>query len=158
MTTGTAHEYINDFLYFVLRPFENKDSNTLLYCSGVDLYRFLPVTKGRHRPMANPAMRGLQLVNLGVRKLALESGATPKAIKGDTCTGIVPPKTGWYKEQLLIENAPDTLPETIISYAVQELFRKIDTAIMLGADLPDRLLPPDELQVFIEGMCLKYGK
>jgi hypothetical protein len=37
------------------------------------------------------------------------------------------------------------------------LMKKIDKAIMLGAQLPDKLLQPDELQLFIEAMCVKYG-
>ena len=43
-----AHEYINDFLYFVLRSDEKRGPNTLLYCSGVNVSRFSPITKGRH--------------------------------------------------------------------------------------------------------------
>ena len=72
-------EYINDYLYFVFLPYESKRDNTMLYCSGVNLHRFLPITKGRHRPLANPARRGLQLANLGVRALALESGFNPQS-------------------------------------------------------------------------------
>lgn len=157
MDTQKSYEYKNDFMCFVLRPDKSRGEGTLLYCSGIDIYRFLPITKGRHRPMSNPATRGLQLVNLGVRALALSHGATPKTIRGDECRGIVPQKNGWYKEILVIENAPESLPEKIISYCVISLLRKIDRAIMLGAELPDTLLPPDELQVFLEGMCSRYG-
>ncbi len=149
------NEYINEFLYFVLRP--EKERDAFIYCSGVNLFRFLPITKGRHRPMSNPVMRGLQLVNIGVRALALSRGATPKAIHGDYCSGIVPPDNGWYKEVLLIENATATLPEEVINYCAAELLRKIERAIMLGAELPERALKPDELQLFIEEMCNKYG-
>ena len=144
-------------MYFVLRPDESGDEGALMYCSGIDISRFLPITKGRHRPMSNPATRGLQLVNLGVRALALANGATPVAIRGNVCTGIVPPKNGWYREHLLIKNASGPLPEEIISYCVINLLKKIDRAVMLQAELPDKLLEPDELQVFIEGMCRKYG-
>ncbi len=74
----TNTTYKNDFLFFAFRQHED----TLLYCSGVDVERFSPITKGRHRPMSNPAIRGLQLVNLGVRALALNAGAKPVTIKG----------------------------------------------------------------------------
>ncbi len=150
------YEYINEFLYFVLKPDKSRGEGAFNYCSGVHLYNFLPITKGRHRPMSNPVMRGLQLVNLGVRSLALSKGAIPKTVSGAYCDGIVPGKDGWYKEILFIDNTPDSFPEEMITYCVIELIRKIDRAIMLQAELPDRLLVPDELQLFIESMCKKY--
>ena len=153
----TNSSYINQFLYFTFRPFEGGDKGTLLYCSGVDVDSFLPITKGRHRPMSNPAIRGLQLVNLGVRTLALNAGAKPVSIKGDLCAGIVPPKNGWYKESLLIENAPDSFPEDATAYAMVELLKKIDRAIMLGEKMPEELLTPDELQSFLVSLSEKYG-
>lgn len=158
MITQKSYEYINDFMYFAFRPDENRGQGTFIYCSGVELFRFLPITKGRHRPMSNPVMRGLQLVNLDARAMALSKGATPKAIKGEHCPGIVPPSNGWYKEMLLIENASDSLPDEIISHCVVHLLKKTFRAMgMMEMELPDKLLKPDELQVFIEGLCDKLG-
>lgn len=153
----SSYEYVNEFLYFVVRPAKENGERALLYCSGINIYRFLPITKGRHRPMSNPAMRGLQLVNLGVRALALSNGATPKAIRGDFCSGNVPVGNGWYKDHLLIENAPESLPHEIIGYSVMNLLKKICKAILLDVNLPDKLLKPDELQDFLETLCIKYG-
>lgn len=149
--------YINDFLYFTFHPYKGGHNSTLLYCSGVDVDRFYPITKGRHRPMANPAIRGLQLVNLGVRALALEAGAKPVTIKGDQCAGIVPKKNGWYRENLLIENAPDSFPADATAYSVVELMKKIDKSMILGEKMPDEPLAPDELQAFLISLCNKYG-
>lgn len=157
MNENKSYEYINGFLYFILKPDSIRGRNTYLYCSGINIDRFLPITKGRHRPMSNPAIRGLQLVNLGVRALALANGATPKALPENECAGIIPSKDSWSAERLLIENVLDPLPEEIISYCVINLLKKIDNAILLGATLPDKLLQPDELQLFIETMCIKYG-
>jgi len=157
MSTGTLHEYINDFLFFILKPDSSRGGNTYLYCSGINIDRFLPITRGRHRPMSNPAIRGLQLVNLGVRALALAQGATPKAIQEAVCAGLVPSSDSWSTERLLIENVPRSLPDAIINYCVPELLKKIDKAIMLGAKLPDKFLKSDELQTFLEEMCRKYG-
>jgi len=159
MTTQKSYEYINDFMYFAFRPVENRAGGTFIYCSGVDLFRFLPITKGRHRAMSNPVLRGLQLVNLEARSMALSEGATPKTIKGDQCSGIVPPSNGWYKEMLLIENAPSLLPDRIISHCVVHLLKKTFRAMgMMEIELPDNLLKPDELQVFIEALCNKFGR
>ncbi len=157
MNENKSYEYKNDFLFFILRPVSSGGGNTYLYCSGINIDRFLPITKGRHRPMSNPAIRGLQLVNLGVRALALEHGATPKTLRGNECAEIIPVKDSWSAEQLLIRNVPESLPDEIISYCVINLLKKIDRAIILGATLPDKLLGPDELQQFIEAMCAKYG-
>ena len=157
MSTGTSHEYINDFLFFILKHDSSRGENTYLYCSGINIDRFLPITRGRHRPMSNPAIRGLQLVNLGVRALALAMGATPKSIREAVCAGLVPVRDSWSTERLLIENVPGSLPDAIINYCVTELPKKIDKAIMLGATLPDKLLKPDKLQEFLEEMCRKYG-
>ncbi len=151
-----SYEYINKFLYFVLRPDKNRGDGAYIYCSGVHLYNFLPITKGRHRPMSNPVRRGLQLVNLGVRSLAISKRAIPRTVCGEYCEGIVPVKDGWYKEILFIDNMPDSFPNEMINYCVIELLNKIDRAIMLQADLPDVLLGSNELQLFIESMCNKY--
>jgi hypothetical protein len=149
----TYSSYINDFLYFTFK----RHDDALLYCSGVNVDQFYPITKGRHRPMANPAIRGLQLVNLGVRALAIKSGARPVTIKGNLCQGMVSKNTDWYRENLIIENAPDSFPADATAYAMVELMRKIDRSIMLGEDMPDRLLPPDELQSFLLSLSEKYG-
>ena len=146
--------YINDFLYFTFQPYEDG----LLYCSGVDVDLFYPITKGRHRPMSNPVIRGLQLVNLEMRSLALKAGAKPITKKTNICSDIVPPKNGWYKENLLIVNAPDSFPEDATAYCVVELMKKIELSIVLGVKMPDKLLPPDELQSFLVKLCDKYGE
>jgi len=157
MSSKNLYEYINEFLFFVLKPVEDAGLNDFLYCSGINFGRFLPITKGRHRPMSNPAIRGLQLVNLEIRSLALSKGSTLKAVRDNVCHGIVSTETPWYKEQLLIENAPESLPEDIIRFGVIHLLKKIDRATMLGAELPDSLLSPDELEVFLESLCKRYG-
>ncbi|MBI5740902.1 MAG: hypothetical protein HZA16_09285 [Nitrospirae bacterium] len=159
MTTKHSYEYINDFLYFVFRPDESRGQGAFIYCSGVELFRFLPVTKGRHRPMCNPVLRGLQLVNVEARALALARGATPVAVKGEYCNGIVPASNGWYKEMLLIEHAPDSLPDEIISHCVVNLLKKTFRAMgMMEIELPDTLLRPDELQTLIEKLCRELEK
>jgi hypothetical protein len=150
-------EYINAFLYFVVRPDKRNGEDLLIYCSGVNVSRFSPITKGRHGIGSNPSVRGLQLVNHGVRALALSKGATPRAIRGDNCAGIAPTMDTWYTELLLIENAPASFPDELINYCVITLLRKIFNACMLEPQLPGSLLKPDELQLFIETLCSKYG-
>lgn len=158
MNNQKSYEYINEFLYFVIKSDEKRGKGAFIYCSGVNVSRFLPITKGRHRPMSNPAVRGLQLVNYGVRALALSKGAFPKTVRRNDCAGITPTEENWSTELILIENAPESLPGEIISYCVINLLKKINKAILLGADVPDELLQPDELQKVIENLCSKYGR
>ncbi len=129
----------------------------MLYCSGVNLDRFLPITKGRHRPLANPARRGLQLANLGVRALALEQGAAPKAIKSNDCAEIVPKSSGWYRDKLLIENVHDSLPGDILNYVILNLLGRVMNSCQLNETLPDKLPNPQELQLYFGTLCDTYG-
>ena len=146
-------EYINNALYFVIIPYEGG----LIYCSGVNIVCFLPITRGRHKAMSNPAIRGLQIVNLEIRSMALEAGATPETVILSECKGICPTNDIWYTESLLIKNPPEGFGERIIEHGVINLLKKIDRAIMLGADMPDELLPPDMLFSFIEDLCSRYA-
>jgi hypothetical protein len=150
------YAYINDFLFFAIQPDQSRGAGSYIYCSGADLFRFLPITKGRHGLASNPAMRGLQLVNMGVRDLALSKGVTIKPAKGG-CAGIAPTTGGWYSERLLIENAPVSFPEEVISYSVINLVKKIIKACTLPDVAPDTMLQPNELQTFIESLCSKYA-
>ncbi len=151
-----SYEYKNDFLYFVIRPDESRGKGALVYCSGVNIVRFSAITRGRHG-IGNPSMRGLQLVNFGVRALALAKGATPRALRGNDCAGIAPTKETWYTELLLIENASGSFPDEMINYCVINLLRKIFKACMLEVELPDTLPAPGDLQDFLEPLCRKYG-
>ncbi|MGD0281390.1 MAG: hypothetical protein ABSB95_03400 [Dissulfurispiraceae bacterium] len=120
------------------------------------MFAFLPITKGRHGQASNPAMRGLQLVNMGVRDLALSKGVTIAPARGG-CSGFAPASGGWYSEHLLIEKAPGSFPEEVISYGVINLVKKIIKACTFPDLAPEILLQPDELQVFLESLCSKYA-
>ncbi|MDI6800555.1 MAG: hypothetical protein QMD01_00660 [Thermodesulfovibrionales bacterium] len=158
MSRKGAAEYINEFLYFVIRTDKSREG-AFIYCSGVNLSLFLPITKGRHGLGSNPAMRGLQQVNHAVMALALSNGAVPKAVKENECAGISPTNDSWYTERLLIENASGSFSEEVINYAVINLLKKIAKACMLqDIVLPDKLLEPEKLEVFIKDMCDKYGR
>jgi hypothetical protein len=153
MSSRKPHEYINDYFYFVVRPHQEGGGKTLLYCSGVNVSRFSPITKGRHGIGSNPSLRGLQLVNHGVRALALSRGATPKALRGKDCAGLAPTEDTWYTELLLIEDAAESFPDEMIAYCVTNLLRKIFHACMLDVPLPGNLPEPDEMKVFLDAQC-----
>lgn len=153
MKAEQSHAYVNDFLYFVIKTDEESDSGDLICYSGVNVDRFTPITKGRHNPMSNPAIRGLQLIQYDIMALALKSGTNAKPIQGYRDKELPPTREIWSADCLRIENAPSSLPDIIIKHCVVELLKKIDKACTLEAALPDTLLSPAELQVFLESMC-----
>jgi hypothetical protein len=119
--------------------------------------RFALLTMG-HGLGPSPAMRGLQIVRLGVNALELSKGATAKRLRRNDCAGIAPTKDSWYSELLLIENAPETFPDQIVKYSVARLIESIFRACRLEMHLPDKLPEPDELQKIIELQCSKYAR
>ncbi|TAN41687.1 MAG: hypothetical protein EPN22_14495 [Nitrospirae bacterium] len=150
-------EYKTSFMYFVFKQADDAPAS-FIYCSGVNLERLLSITKGRHRLGQNPAVKGLQSVNLGVRSLALERGAALKPFKGKDCVSAKPIADElWYSETLFIENAVSSLPMELTAYAPVHLLKLIFQACMLEENLPDSPCTPDELENFIAGLCAKYG-
>lgn len=153
-----THEYITDCMYFVVKPDEKRGPRTYLLCSGVNVSRFLPVTRKRHGLASNPSLRGLELVNLDVRTLALSRGAVPKAIRGNDCAGITPTQEIWYSESLLIEEASPSFAEELIQFCVLGLLKKITQACGLTeVAVPETLPSPDELRLFVDSLVAEYG-
>lgn len=149
----TTHSYINDFIYFVVRPDNRGGKDVLMCCSGVNLDRFLPMTKGRYGIGGNPVLSGLQLVKYDICALALSRGATPRDSAGNGCTGFAPAKGTWYSELLVIENYSNLLPDEIISFGVRVLAQRIVVVSGLDNQLADKLPAPDELSVYFETLC-----
>lgn len=154
-------EYKNQFLYFVIRP-ELSDTvdNNFIYCSGVNITRFLPLTKGRHRLGQNPVEKGLQSVNNEVRSLFVKKGAVLKMAKGNPCSDIrKPTEEIWYTESFFINCPTETIIseiEDVIAYAVLNLFKKIFLAMMLDEKVPELLPSPDGLEDYINKILQKY--
>jgi hypothetical protein len=153
----TGQIYRNDFLYFVIRQEQGRGTDALICCSGVNLERFAPLTKGRHGLGSSPAMRGLQITKLAIKAMAISRGATPRSLLGKECSGLASAGETWYSELLLIESAPDLFGEEIISYGVRTLLESIFKACRLEMKLPDALPGPEELQQLIEAQCGKHS-
>jgi len=149
------HEYINDFIYFTVRSEKKGDKkDVLIYCSGINLDRFLPMTRGRLGLGSNPILSGLKLVKYDLCTLALSHGATPHDHCGHSdCFGIAPTKEAWYSEALLIENPGSLLPDEIISFAVKSMVNKITNTSLSDHEVPDLPLKPYDLQAHLEILC-----
>lgn len=152
MTDHRKYEYINDYLYFVVRRSPNRGTDAWVYCSGINVTRFSKLTQGRHGLSSNPMIRGLQLLKHSISRLAIARGARPKLIRDKDCAGITPTPEVWYSEILLIEDVPVSLPADIIEHCIAELFEKILAACCPAIEHPGRPLAAEELQDFIAGL------
>src|SRR5512135_2153699 len=139
MDRRKTYQFVNDFFYFVVRPDEGRSRDVLICCSGVNLNRFAPLTRGRHGLAVSPSMRGLQIARSAICSLALAEGAVPKFIRGRQCAGIAPTRESWYTDLLLIENAPHFFSDEIIECGVLSLVTSIFKACRIPFCLPDPL-------------------
>jgi len=147
------YEYKNDYFYFVVRPEKKEGKDVFIYCSGINITRFLPMLQGRLGLGSNPVISGLQLVKYDLCTLAHATGAIPKEHYCNiSCAGNVPTRESWYTEPLLIENPGSLTPEKIVIFAVRGIVKKINTASLSANKLPDDL-PPAELQKHLEILC-----
>lgn len=130
-------EYINDFMFFIIKPV---DSERHAYCSGVNITKFSPITKGRHRLGQNPAVKGLQTLNNNIRAIVIEHKATPEIIKNLFCQQVKPLKDNlWYTESFLIHNYSNELGEKIKRFAPSELLKKMFRAMLINFVVPENL-------------------
>lgn len=152
MTGPQAYAYINDYLYFVVRPASERAAGAWVYCSGINVTRFSTLTRGRHGLSSNPVIRGLQLLKHSVSRLAISRGARPKLIRGKDCAGLAPTAETWYSEILLIEDAPASLPADIIAFCREDIIERIVVAFFPEMNKPNSSLTPEELQDVIAGL------
>lgn len=146
-------EYRNDFLYIILK---SSQENQVIYCSGVNITRFLPLTKGRHRLGQNPVEKGLQSVNNEVKSLLLSYGATIKTARGNPCSGIISPRDElWYTESFIINDISYIPVREVVSFAILNLIKKIFLAMMLDERPLENLPSPEELQRYFIDLCRK---
>lgn len=149
-------EYCNDFIYFVVRPAMKDGRVDILYCSGVNLRKMLPITGGRHGLASSPALRGLQIVNRNLRALALSKQMQPRTLKDNGCPDVRHTDDLWYSETLMIENACVSFPVEIIEHCVGDFLRTINKSCRLGEKLPDELIDEAELQILLENWSKKH--
>lgn len=145
-------EYVNEFMYFIIKPI---DDRRYIYCSGVNITKFSPITKGRHRLGQNPAVKGLQTLNNDIRALILENRANPETVKNLSCEQFKPSSEDlWYTESFIIHNYQAELGEKIEKFAPTELIRKMFRAMMLNIEIPEKL-SSSELEEYLRKLSEK---
>lgn len=152
------YSFINKFMYFIFRRDET-DPSSLLYCSGVSMPQFLPITRGRHGLASNPAMRGLQIVDLSLRNELLARGAQTANVRGNPCGKHVPQTGDWYRQLLRIGNADEQVVKELVGRCPLNLLSSIFQACMI-TDIALPSVPPSagELEGFLTAVCEKYSK
>jgi hypothetical protein len=144
-------EYINDFLYFIVKSGEN---GALLYCSGVNITRFTPLTAGKHRLGQNIVMKGLQSSNLELRSFILSFGAAPRTIRGGGCYEIQPSDDLWNSESLAIEDVPEGFsPSEVVRFSVRNFLQIVLPQCVPSVKIPEPLPNPAELQAWLDLLC-----
>ncbi|KAF0185791.1 MAG: hypothetical protein FD164_52 [Nitrospirae bacterium] len=148
-------KYMNRFMYFIVSEVDA----SWLYCSGVSLSQFLPITRGRHGLASNPAMRGLQLSDLRMRQQLHESGAQTKNVKGNPCDILVPKSGDWYRQLLFIDNAAEDLVREVAAAGPARLVTSIFSACRVQDSIPlSASISSNAMEEFLAVLCQEYGK
>ncbi|MBI5101004.1 MAG: hypothetical protein HZB33_04130 [Nitrospirae bacterium] len=146
-------EYVNDFIYFVVNTDRKEGGDVMSVCSGVNLERFAPITKGRYGIGGNPVLSGLQLVKYDICTYAISKGAVPSDVSGPQCSGIATTGEVWHSEPLLINKADGLSADEIIDFGVRRLINKIISCSRLDYRAPEGLPEPEALQGHLEAIC-----
>lgn len=154
----SRYVYSNKFMYFIFQRDESAPA-TWLYCSGVSMPQFLPITRGRHGLASNPAMRGLQIIDLYLRKELHDRGAHTANVKGNPCGPHVPQGGDWYRQLLSISDADEQVLKELVAQRPLKLVSSIFQACMVtDFVLPAAAPSADEFESFLAAVCEKYSK
>ena len=146
--------YVTDYFYFSVKQVKRNGKEVLAYCSGTNLDRFLPMSRGRLGLGSNPILSGLKLVKYDVCKLALSKGAMPRDQPGSIkCADITPSEGTWYIEPLLIENPEGLVPDEIVAFCVDNYVRRVAAWSLQECEVPDALLLPGDMQARLDILC-----
>jgi len=148
----TTHEYKNDFLSIVILPDQDRKPGTFLCCFSISLSRFRPISQGHFGICSNPAFKGLQLLRADVSAFAIKHDVTPRSSNGPACTGTSPRVDGWYHEDLMIDNAPETFLPELLEFSVRDLLEKVLSVCAPDCAVPDDVSDPAEVQRYLESL------
>ncbi len=158
MNTGQtvkSFEYTNDFLYIIIRQSPEHGPKTFLFCSGVNLTRFRPLSDGNFGICSNPAFKGLQLLRADVSAFSNERGVRPKGVSENPCAVVTPRGNGWYRESLMLRDVRDGFPQVLLRFSVATLVKRVLAVCAPGEKPPDFFPHPRKLQAYLESLSVK---
>jgi len=150
-------DFRNEYLYVIFRvPDDNSPERSapVIYCAGVNIRRFKPLTFGRHGNASNPAHRGVQLLRMNVVvPAALEAGGRV-VLHPYEQSGDVPRGESWFRECFAIHGvAGSDFVESIFPKCVHTFARTILGVCFPGLEVPDdKFSDPLVLQEFLDSL------
>ncbi|HMK56136.1 MAG TPA: hypothetical protein VK448_05825 [Dissulfurispiraceae bacterium] len=158
MPVDSIFSYVNKFMYFIVRP-DDTEPGAFLYCSGVSMPQFLPITRGRHGLASNPAMRGLQLADLNLRKELIDLGARTSEVKGNPCGPFAPGQGDWYRQLLRVTGADIEAIKKLAAKCPLRLVGSIFQACMITDIVLPAVSPSaEEFESLLTEVCKTYSK
>ena len=154
---NSEYVYSNKFMYFIFGK-DKANPSTWLYCSGVSMPQFLPITRGRHGLASNPAMRGLQITDLNFRKELHDRGAHTLSVKGNPCGPHVPQVGDWYRQLLFIIDAEEHTVKELLDHCPLKLVSSIFQACMVTDFVLPAVAPnAEEFEKLLDTVCERYN-
>ena len=153
--TIRSYEYKNDFLYIVIRQVPETGPQAYLYCCGINISKFDPICWGKAGICSNPAFKGLQLLRADVSAQCLKKKVRPRQVEGHTCSPMTPRGDGWYRDNLLIDQASPRDIREILEFSVTDLVETVLRVCAPEVRLPKTLLNPPAMQKWLESLSVK---
>ncbi len=147
-----SYEYKNAFLAIVIRQAPELGSDAFLFCSGINLSRFGPLSRQGFGICSNPAFKGLQLLRADVSAFVREKGVTPRSGGEKSCGDISPREDGWYRESLVLENVSKGFLRELLRFSVTSLLQRVLPVCRPGLKLPAFFPDPGKLQAYLEAL------
>ena len=150
-----SFEYKNAFLYIVIRQEPGPDTDSYLYCCGINLSRFCRLSWRKGGICSNPAVRGIQLLRTHVSAFAAEQGMIVTKARNIDGTSITPHGEGWYHERpLRLKHAAAGRIRNLLEFSVMDLVKTV-----LAVCVPDVRIPtafPDSvaMQKYLESLSV----
>ena len=157
ITAAVSREYKNDFFSITIRESE-RQPGSYIFCSGISIPKFDPITWGKTGICSNAAFKGLQQLRADVSFFALKRGIVTKTAE-IPCESKREHGDGWYQENtLLIEDASTESIQAILDFSVRDLVQTVLTACHSDVTVPAGALDPEAMQRFLESQSVPNYK
>jgi hypothetical protein len=144
-------EYKNDFFSIVIRESGDRPGS-YIFCSGLSIPKFDPISWGKTGICSNAAFKGLQQLRADVSYFALQRGIVTKTAE-IPCESKREHGDGWYQENaLLIQDASPEAVQEILEFSARDLVQTVLTACLPDVKVPAGALGPEAMQRFLESL------
>ena len=150
-----SFEYKNAFLYFVIREEPLLGPDSYLYCCGINLSRFCPLSWRKAGICSNAGVRGIQLLRTHASAFAAKQGMIVERAESSDSSPITPHGDGWYHENpLRLEQAAPERIRELLEFSVMDLVKTVLVVCVPDAQLPAAFLDAAAMQKFLESLSI----